>query len=140
MSPIDRPRAAETLGDLAKLLGFTPKGASYILYKLDPNKKYHVFEIPKKSGGRRVISAPETQLALLQTRLADLLYACVRDRKRQHPRYWFASHGFHPGRTIVSNAHIHRRRRYVFNLDLERFFETINFGRVRGFFYPRFLF
>src|SRR5262249_30547325 len=28
----------------------------------------------------------------------------------------------------------HRRRRWVFNVDLEDFFGTINFGRVRGYF------
>lgn len=44
------------------------------------------------------------------------------------------SHGFHKGRTIVSNAEVHRRRRFVFNADIEDFFGTINFGRVRGLF------
>lgn len=116
------------------MLGFTPKGVSYVLYKLDPAKKYRSFEISKKSGGVRTINAPEPQLALLQTRLAELLYACVHEQKQENARFWFASHGFHQGRTIVSNAEVHRRRRFVFNLDLEDFFGTINFGRVRGFF------
>ena len=34
---------------------------------------------------------------------------------------------------IVRIAWRHRRRRWVFNLDLEDFFPSINFGRVRGF-------
>lgn len=101
---------------------------------MDAAKKYRSFEIPKKSGGVRNIHAPEPQLALLQTRLAELLYACVRERKQKDARFWFASHGFHQGRTIISNAEVHRRRRFVFNLDLADFFGTINFGRVRGFF------
>jgi len=58
----------------------------------------------------------------------------VRERKLENERFWFASHGFHQGRTIVSNAEVHKRRRFVFNLDLADFFGTINFGRVRGFF------
>lgn len=134
LSSLDKLQRAKSLTDLAKLLGFTPKGASYILYKTDAAKKYRNFQIPKKSGGVRIIHAPEAQLALLQSRLAELLYACVHDRKKDDPRFWFASHGFHKGRTIISNAEVHKRHRFVFNLDLEDFFGTINFGRVRGFF------
>ena len=134
LSSLEKLRQAENLTALAKLLGFTPKGVSYVLYKMDAAKKYRSFEIPKKSGGFRIIHAPEAQLALLQSRLAELLYECVHERKKDHRRFWFASHGFHQGRTIVSNAEVHKRRRFVFNLDLEDFFGTINFGRVRGFF------
>lgn len=134
MSLLERLQKAQSLTDLAKLLGFTPKGVSYVLYKMDAAKKYRSFDIPKKSGGVRTIHAPEPQLALLQTRLAELLYACVRERKQKNARFWFASHGFHKGRTVISNAEVHRRRRFVFNLDLNDFFGTINFGRVRGFF------
>lgn len=134
MSPLEKLKKAKNLTDLAKLLGFTPTGVSFILYKMDSTKKYRSFEIPKKSGGVRTIHAPEPQLSLLQSRLAELLYACVRERKKEKARFWFASHGFHQGRTIVSNAEAHRRRRFVFNVDLKDFFGTINFGRVRGFF------
>lgn len=134
MSSLERLQKAQSLTDLAKLLGFTPKGVSYVLYKMDSAKKYRSFDIPKKSGGVRTIHAPEPQLALLQARLAELLYACVHERKQENARFWFASHGFHQGRTIVSNAEVHKRRRFVFNLDLADFFGTINFGRVRGFF------
>lgn len=134
MSTLENLKKAESLTDLAKRLGFTPKGVSYVLYKMDVATKYRTFEIPKKSGGVRTIQAPEKRLALLQSRLAEMLYACVRERKREDPRFWFPSHGFHQGRTIISNAEVHRRRRFVFNLDLENFFGTINFGRVRGYF------
>lgn len=127
-------RKARNVTDLAKLLGFTPKGVSYILYTMDVAKKYQSFDIPKKSGGVRTIHAPEPRLALLQSRLAEALYACVHERKKDNPRFWFASHGFHHGRSIVSNADVHKRRHFVFNIDLEDFFGTINFGRVRGFF------
>src|SRR6185437_5065944 len=43
------------------------------------------------------------------------------------------AHGFKRKRSIVTNATKHKNRRFVFNLDLENFFGTINFGRVRGF-------
>ncbi|MEO1221919.1 MAG: retron Ec67 family RNA-directed DNA polymerase/endonuclease [Pseudomonadota bacterium] len=131
---MEKLQRAKSLTDLAKLLGFTPKGVSYVLYKMDVAEKYRPFVIPKKSGGVRTIHAPKPQLALLQARLAELLYACVREKKKADRRFWHASHGFHQGRTIISNAEAHRRRRFVFNIDLENFFGTINFGRVRGFF------
>ena len=135
MSSREKLQKAKSLSDLAKLLDFTPKDISYVLYTMDASRKYRSFDIPKKSGDDvRTIHAPEPQLALLQTRLAELLYRCVDEKKKADRRFWFASHGFNKGRTIVSNAEVHRRRRFVFNLDLENFFGTINFGRVRGVF------
>ena len=44
------------------------------------------------------------------------------------------AHGFERERSIITNASLHKRRRYVLNLDLQDFFPSINFGRVRGFF------
>lgn len=134
MSKLTSLKEAKNLTDLAKILGFTPKGLSYTLYKLDAAAKYQTFKIPKKTGGTRTIQAPEAQLKLLQQRLGELLDDCADEVRRDHPRFWNASHGFRRERTIVSNAEAHRRKRYVFNVDLEDFFGTINFGRVRGFF------
>ena len=134
MSTLEKLQSAKNLTDLAKLLGFTPKGASYVLYKLPTSQKYRTFEIPKKSGGTRTINAPENSLSLLQKRLGELLYECVTEHQKCHPRFWHASHGFQKDRTIISNAEVHRRRRFVFNVDIENFFGTLNFGRVRGFF------
>lgn len=134
MSSREKLKKAKNLAELAKLLGFTPKGATYVLYNMNVADKYRQFEIAKKSGGVRIIHAPVPRLALMQSRLAELLYDCAREKKRQQNRFWFASHGFQQGRTIVSNAEVHRRKRFVFNIDLADFFGTINFGRVRGFF------
>ena len=39
------------------------------------------------------------------------------------------AHGFKRKRSIITNARQHRHRRWVFNLDLEEFFPSINFGR-----------
>ena len=44
------------------------------------------------------------------------------------------AHGFKRNRSIITNAKQHRNRRHVFNVDLEDFFPSINFGRVRGYF------
>lgn len=116
------------------MLGFTPSGLSYILYKLPDSKKYTAFEIPKRDGGKRLIKAPEPSLSLLQRRLATFLTECIEELKKATPPRRSLSHGFEKGRSIISNASLHKRRRYVFNLDLADFFPSINFGRVRGFF------
>lgn len=134
MSTLERLRNSKDLSDLAKILGFTPKGVSYVLYKLSSADKYREFKIPKKAGGDRTIQAPEPRLGLMQTRLAAHLYECVAEIQQENPRYWRASYGFQKKKTIVGNASVHVRRRYVFNVDIKDFFGNINFGRVRGFF------
>ena len=134
MSTLERLKNTKDLSGLATILGFTPKGVSYVLYKLSPPDKYRTFTIPKKNGGVRIINAPEPHLALIQSRLAEHLYECVAEIQRENPRYWLASYGFQKRKTIVGNAAAHTRRRYVFNVDIEDFFGSINFGRVRGFF------
>lgn len=138
MSRLVLLKSAKTINDLADLLGVTHSGLSFVLYKKPAASKYQSFTIPKKAGGVRTIYAPTPDLKLLQRRLADLLQECMEEletnyraaSKDQTPEK--ISHGFHPGRSIITNASQHRRRRYVFNVDLEDFFGTCNFGRVRG--------
>ena len=135
MSVLEQLRAADSLEAFAHLLGFSPRGLAYVLYKISEERKYSTFEIPKKTGGMRIIKAPDKRLALLQRRLANLLYACLEELKNSRPiRYRSLAHGFEKKRSIVTNAALHKRRRYVLNFDLEDFFPSINFGRVYGFF------
>lgn len=96
----------------------------WTLYKADETVRYRHFEIPKRTGGMRPIHSPQGLVRDLQTRLkADFekLYVA-------HPN----AHGFITTRSVVTNAHAHTSRRWVFNVDLENFFPTINFGRIRG--------
>lgn len=44
------------------------------------------------------------------------------------------SHGFTKNRSIITNAMMHIGKKNVLNIDLEDFFDSFNFGRVRGFF------
>jgi RNA-directed DNA polymerase len=134
LSSLEKLRQAQTLDELARMLGFTPKGLSFVLYHIADAAKYKSFEIAKRSGGKRKIMAPEPRLALLQGRLADLLYRCTSELgKGNPPARKSLAHAFEKGRSIISNASLHKRRRYVLNLDLKEFFPSINFGRVRGF-------
>jgi hypothetical protein len=134
MSKLQALRDAKTLEDVAKMLGFTPSGLSFVIYKLPNSKKYTIFEVPKRDGGKRQIKAPEPRLSLLQRRLATLLSECLEEMKQANPPRRTLAHGFEKGRSIITNAQLHKRRRYVFNLDLADFFPSMNFGRVRGFF------
>jgi RNA-directed DNA polymerase len=135
VSTLAKLRDAKTLEDVARLLGFVPNGLSFVLYKIPDANKYVSFEIPKRGGGMRLIKAPESRLALLQRRLANLLYDCLDElRKGAPPSRRSLAHGFERERSIITNANLHKRRRYVLNLDLQDFFPSINFGRVRGFF------
>jgi RNA-directed DNA polymerase len=132
---LEKLRDAKTLDDVARLLGFVPSGVSYVLYKLPDARKYVSFEVPKRDGSMRHIKAPEPRLALLQRRLAKLLSDCLDELKKgSPPARRSLAHGFERKRSIITNANLHKRRRYVLNLDLENFFPSINFGRVRGFF------
>ncbi len=133
MSLLKSLKAAKDIDGLAFLLGYKPKNLAYILYKLPDAKKYATFEIPKRSGGVRIICAPNDQLKLLQRRMANLLYAC-RDEIDRESGLGSLSHGIRRGHSILTNARAHQKRRYVLNLDLKDFFPSFNFGRVRGFF------
>lgn len=127
-------KAATSLSDVAKLLDFKPKAVSFILYKQPAATKYTTFQVPKKSGGHRTIKAPIESLKLLQRRVSDLLLDCADEINAARQLKDRTAHGFKRKRSIITNARQHRHRRWVFNLDLEEFFPSINFGRVRGFF------
>ena len=140
MSELKKLRNCKTIADVASILGFETKKLSYILYVEPDSRKYKEFDIPKRSGGLRYISAPQGGLKLLQRRLADLLQDCLEEinnntiNSDNAKALYQSSHGFRRGLSIFSNAKKHRNRRYVFNIDIKDFFGSINFGRVRGFF------
>ena len=119
--------------NIADLLEIRYKDLIYYLYRLPDIKKYYSFEIPKKNGKPRIISAPTTSLKILQHKLNCILSIIFTPK--------LSSHGFVKGKSIKTNASIHVKSKYVLNIDLEGFFPSINFGRVRGMFmaYPYYL-
>jgi RNA-directed DNA polymerase len=134
VSQLEKLKVASTLDDVARLLGYKANALSYILYKLPDAGKYTTFSVPKKCGGTREINAPTPRVKALQKRLATLLSDCVTELEQNGSRRRALSHGFKPRHSIITNAKNHRNKRYVFNVDLEDFFPSFNFGRVRGFF------
>jgi RNA-directed DNA polymerase len=134
MPDLGELKAATSRADLARLLGFKPAALAFILFKLPAASKYTTFDIAKRNGGPRTIKAPSRQLKLLQRRLSDLLQDCVGQINLSKGRKDRSAHGFKRRKSIVTNAQQHRHRRWTLNIDLENFFQTIHFGRVRGFF------
>lgn len=116
--------ALKTRQDVAEILNIKEKSLRYFLYAIKPDNMYFCFDIEKKSGGKRHISAPEDRLKNIQRKLANILN-CVYKVKP-------AAHGFANDKDITTNAGNHVKRKYVFNMDLENFFEQIHFGRIRG--------
>ncbi|WP_069789407.1 reverse transcriptase domain-containing protein (plasmid) [Cyanobacterium sp. IPPAS B-1200] len=112
--------------DVAKLLNIPHKRLVYHLYLVDSQRRYKTFTIPKKSGGQRQISTPITALKIIQQKLNQVLQAVYQVKP--------SVHGFVQDKNIVTNAKAHAKKRYVLNLDLENFFPSVNFGRVRGMF------
>ena len=55
-----------------------------------------------------------------------------------YPKAHPAAHGFVRRRSILTNAQAHQDKRLVLNVDLEDFFSSITFPRVRGLFIKRF--
>lgn len=134
MSQLQSLRTAASLHDVAALLRFKPKALAFILYRKPEATKYRAFTISKRRGGRREINAPSPELKLLQRRLADLLQDCIDEINSARKTEDELAHEFKRRRSIISNAMKHRKRQHVFNIDIQDFFPSINFGRVRGFF------
>lgn len=124
-------RAAQGIHDLAALLKYDPKSLSYITYKL-PNRYTH-FTIPKSSGSARSIAAPREELKALQAKVSELLQVCIHNMNEDLNITSSLSHGFMKGHSIMTNADNHRKKRFVFNIDIENFFGSIHRGRVFGF-------
>ena len=117
-------------------LCFSIQDASYLLYlcalrakNRDSNKPgyhfdklYHTHKLPKKSGGNRLITAPEARLKGLQKKfLKDIfeplpVHDCV--------------HGFKQGRSILTNAAAHVGQRCVVNIDIQSFFPSTNYKEI----------
>ncbi|MEC2215987.1 retron Ec67 family RNA-directed DNA polymerase/endonuclease [Bacillus velezensis] len=120
-----------TRNELADFLKIPRKQLSYVLYIKSINNLYTSFEIHKKNGGVRNIKAPLEELKDIQRKLAEALYKHKKKKQGQKNKL---SHAFEKNKGIITNAEIHRNKRLVLNIDLENFFESFHFGRVRGFF------
>lgn len=126
--------SVKSRSDLAHYLNIPPSKITYILFKRGVDSYYTEFEIPKKSGDPRRICAPTGDLKGVQRQLADALWEHQKSVYVELGIKPNISHAFEEGKSIITNAKIHRNKRLVVNVDLKNFFDSIHIGRVCGFF------
>jgi RNA-directed DNA polymerase len=115
--------------DVAFALDLDPAKFFYVVQNADNGTYYRQFNIPKKSGGYRQISQPTRGLGLAQTRLANALNHHY--RRRDYVK------GYVKGTSFIENAQYHEKQRWILNIDIEDFFPSIGFARIRGMFLSR---
>lgn len=124
----------ENSRQLAKVLNISFKALTYLLYIENTENCYTSFNILKKNGTTREISAPSPKLKNIQKKLANFLYLQKTTLDKSKPNFPCLSHGFELNKSIITNAKAHRNKKIVINMDLEDFFDSFHFGRVRGYF------
>ncbi len=110
--------------DVAKLLGVDLPTLRWFAYDAFASKYslYYSFDIPKKNGGTRTISAPCTKLKLAQRGILNEIV----DKMPCEPQ----AHGFVKGHSTYSNAAPHIGKGTVINVDLRDFFPNIPVEKV----------
>ena len=116
------------ISDLAKAMETTVNELRFLAFtrEVSETSHYQRFYIPKKTGGKRAISAPMPRLKKIQHWLLENLLYKVAIHE--------AAHGFVPKKSIVTNAALHIDKAVVINLDLQNFFPTFDYRRVKGLF------
>lgn len=106
---IDRPY------DIARYIGVNPLMIRGLVRK--PEKHYRSFDLRKRSGGTRTISAPRTFLKVVQWWILDTIL----ENKSDFPFVY----GFSKGKSFVDNARFHHGASHVLNVDVKNFFPSI---------------
>jgi retron-type reverse transcriptase len=117
-----------TPAELAGMLGLTVSKLRWLCYHSEVMTRIHYvqFEVKKKTGGVRVLSAPHQMLATAQ----EWILTRILNRLPTEE----SAHGFVAGRSTLSNALPHLKKEMLVNFDLEGFFPSIGFARVRHLF------
>lgn len=115
-----------SIDDLATFLGVSLKQLRYFSNYYTPDDAYKSFEIKKKSGGTRIINSPCKSLKYMQKKISDELYKLYKTKK--------IATGFVKEKSIVTNAACHEKHNVILNIDIDNFFGSINYYRVRGVF------
>lgn len=118
----------QTRKDVANYLGFKTekeyKYFCYIIYGKREESNYKDIYIPKRKGGYRNISIPDSRIKLIQSRLYEKLKSVYPPRK--------CVYGFVENRNCIKNAERHVNKQVILNIDLKDFFSQIHFGRIKG--------
>ena len=131
---LEKLKACNSKPDFARLLKIDPVFMTRVIYIRNTDNLYSQFTIKKKNGSDRIISAPDSELKEIQTKLSNLLQDCLNNIRENLKEDNHFSHGFERKRSIITNAEKHKSKKWVLNIDLCNFFDEFNFGRVRGYF------
>lgn len=118
----------QTAADLTAAIGLKTGELAWLTYHRGASAvdHYHRFTIPKRSGGRRVISSPKTRLRLAQSWVQENILAKIELHQ--------AAMAFRSGRSIRDNAAPHQGKALVIRLDLKDFFPSVKLVRVKSLF------
>jgi len=122
---IDQFFTLKTRSDVANLLEVRDATLIFLLYRNKENN-YKEFQLPKKSGGFRIIRAPVSTIKILQRKLSYILYLVYNPK--------LSAHGFVQNKSIRTNADRHIKTPLILNIDLESFFDSITINRIIGLF------
>lgn len=113
---------------LCEALNLSVSELRWLCYQREASTHSHYtrFEIPKRSGGMRAIWAPLPKLKQAQ----HWILHEILERLLVHG----SAHGFISGRSIASNAAAHTNSQILVKLDIENFFPSISWKRVKGVF------
>ena len=100
------------------------------LYKLSNriNESYHKVEIPKKNGGKRILSVPSEDLKAVQRKITNVLLS-------NEPVSAYAT-AYRYGTSTSYNASPHINKDIVLKLDILHFFDSILYSDVKNIVYP----
>ena len=114
------------LSSLEQDLGFSAR----TLYALSNHlsKHYHTVKLPKKNGGFRLLSVPDTVLKRVQKRIAEVLLIHM-------PVSDYAT-AYRFGASTLRNAGYHVGKQTVLKLDILHFFDSIRYSTVKDKAFP----
>ncbi|MER2128797.1 retron Ec67 family RNA-directed DNA polymerase/endonuclease [Solibacillus sp.] len=131
---MDTYKDITSLNNLSSILKIPKKKLTYVLYVKKTENLYTSFKIPKKNGGERVINAPSKDLKDIQRSIVKMLLKQQKVFLYEKNIKSNIAHAFTKKKSILTNAKVHKNKRFVLNIDLENFFESFHFGRVKGYF------
>ena len=114
--------------DVAALLEIDLRRLRWLTFHRESSRvtHYRQFTIPKARGGERLIASPRQALRGAQERIRTLILRLVPLEE--------AAQAFVPGRSTKTNAEPHLGAGLLVKVDLEDFFGSIHFPRIRGLF------
>lgn len=92
---------------------------------INSDSNYSEFKILKKNGGIRIINSPEKSLMRV-LRIINFLFQIIFE-----PYSHQNSYGFLNGKDIRKNAIPHINKNYILNMDIQNFFPSIQFRRIK---------